>query len=837
MNINLQSKLKALAIADKVISHALDEGRIGISPNISLPGFDSIMTIVSELALTRSIAFYPILSSNNYKEWEEYASKNFDLLNGPSTIKGIVDQGIYRRDSKGEKVYDAKSADGVMFPDIVTPVWQVAPVSVTGAIKSVMYNVHSLKSRADVIDKVINTRTAGFTDIIQPVGSTVLSPSTLVYAPVIRLKDGEILGIVSAFLRWEDILKGALPSYISNYDCVLSDASRSFTFKVSGGEIEVRAGDTHDIRFNDHRRVVTASLTSLTSISASDYTMTLYPTQELYNNYMTDTPMIACISTVAVILFTALVVMLYDYYLVQRDKRLERAIESTTKITSLTLRELENRKTFMMHISQGVSKPLSTIKIVLDTLKHEVSTGCNTKVLDLSIDKINESCNAASEVINDFVLFDKIIANNMTLELTRYNILHFIFEATLPLQIQARKCGITLEVVNEASDSDTLKNFQVNIDKSKLAYVVSNLLSNAMKFTPRNGKVTVRIKKNKSGKLANEGSDCGRVIIDIIDTGIGISQENQKNFFESITHFKEFELPSEGVALSMYISYSIIRLHEGNLSVQSAGESYGTTFSLELPLAPKIKPTNIMDVFSDRKGQFHTPLVSDHQTHLCDVMAKGCLAEKTVSFDNDNQKESEEVVVIDKKSSVKQVDMDDNMNDFIIHHDCVRNYMDEESSCIEKGINENQKIIHTLVLDESTSYRKKVCRMLNNSVHTSFKYQCEEMDWKDGLEKFQRAQEINNINSQSLFDKALAASQLYDLILINYSNSSLSGPKVSKKLRDMGYVGHIIGMMDDKNAEEELLFMEHGADKVMVKPLDINKIGRFLNYHEMDCLF
>eukprot|EP00607_Mallomonas_marina_P005185 CAMPEP_0182429860 /NCGR_PEP_ID=MMETSP1167-20130531/34466_1 /TAXON_ID=2988 /ORGANISM="Mallomonas Sp, Strain CCMP3275" /LENGTH=58 /DNA_ID=CAMNT_0024614201 /DNA_START=83 /DNA_END=255 /DNA_ORIENTATION=+ len=58
---------------------------------------------------------------------------------------------------------------------------------------------------------------------------------------------------------------------------------------MAEGKVIINAGDTHDRRFNDHRRVVTASLTSLASISASDYTITLYPTQELYDKYMTDT--------------------------------------------------------------------------------------------------------------------------------------------------------------------------------------------------------------------------------------------------------------------------------------------------------------------------------------------------------------------------------------------------------------------------------------------------------------------------------------------------------------------------------------------------------------------
>jgi signal transduction histidine kinase len=111
-------------------------------------------------------------------------------------------------------------------------------------------------------------------------------------------------------------------------------------------------------------------------------------------------------------------------------------------------------------------------------------------------------------------------------------------------------------------------------DRKRIVQVVTNLFSNAVKYTFEKGKIEIRAYLNPSGMLQ----------IDVQDTGVGLSPEQQKLLF---TRFTRFDNPlrdqAGGTGLGLNIAKSFVEMHGGEMWVNSAlGE--GSTFSFVLPL-------------------------------------------------------------------------------------------------------------------------------------------------------------------------------------------------------------------------------------------------------------
>lgn len=123
---------------------------------------------------------------------------------------------------------------------------------------------------------------------------------------------------------------------------------------------------------------------------------------------------------------------------------------------------------------------------------------------------------------------------------------------------------------------------QVNFDKIRITQVLNNLVSNSLKFTPPNGKITV---------FGEINHDC--VTVSVSDTGIGISEEDQKDLFSKFYQIRKtpYELAKKGTGLGLYIVKGIVEAHGGQVLVKS-DVGQGTTISFTLPLSRDILHEN-----------------------------------------------------------------------------------------------------------------------------------------------------------------------------------------------------------------------------------------------------
>jgi PAS domain S-box-containing protein len=141
-------------------------------------------------------------------------------------------------------------------------------------------------------------------------------------------------------------------------------------------------------------------------------------------------------------------------------------------------------------------------------------------------------------------------------------------------------------------------------DAVRIQQVFWNLLNNAVKFTPKGGRITIR--------SSNEG---GRFVFEISDTGIGIEAERQSRIFEA---FDQGELSITrqfgGLGLGLTISKTLLDLHGGSITVQSEGKNRGTTFRVFLDLLrePLVVSTDGADGDTTATSSLHLLLVDDH---------------------------------------------------------------------------------------------------------------------------------------------------------------------------------------------------------------------------------
>ena len=334
-NRKLHAHLLAGEITRNLYSYTINTGSIGTAPNITLPGYEAIMNPLSELASSRTIAFFPVVSSSNRGGWESYAKQHVIDLNGPSHLKTstggswTVANGIYAKDSTGKNVrspgYSASSA----YPDILIPLWQITNISANYV--GIMYDTHSDKNRIIALDEAMATKSSKHTDFVQLVFDTNLRPSTVLFNPIISIKDSNVIGFTAVTLTWDIIFQDVLPSFVSGFYFVLSTSTQTYTYLLNNGNIQlVGSGDLHDPTYNRYGRSI--PLTDLTSLSSSlKYTLMIYPTKDLYNKYNTNTPTI-----VSCVLVFGIVFGLLIYFIINRQKRILEGVIETKRILALS---------------------------------------------------------------------------------------------------------------------------------------------------------------------------------------------------------------------------------------------------------------------------------------------------------------------------------------------------------------------------------------------------------------------------------------------------------------------------------------------------------------------
>ena len=218
----------------------------------------------------------------------------------------------------------------------------------------------------------------------------------------------------------------------------------------------------------------------------------------------------------------------------------------------------------------------------LATLSHELRTPLNAilgwshlmasgrtdpAMVERAIGIIRNNATSQSQLIEDILDVSRIIGGKLRLKIARVELAHILDAALDSVTPAAQAKAIT--IVREIEDIEAISG-----DPDRLQQVIWNLLSNAVKFTPRDGRVTVRLLRR-----ADE------VMLSVQDSGIGISPDFLPYVFDRFSQADGSATRRHGgLGLGMAIVRHLAELHGGTVRADSAGENQGATFTLTLPM-------------------------------------------------------------------------------------------------------------------------------------------------------------------------------------------------------------------------------------------------------------
>jgi len=231
--------------------------------------------------------------------------------------------------------------------------------------------------------------------------------------------------------------------------------------------------------------------------------------------------------------------------------------------------ELDRMKDeFLQMATHELNTPIAVIKGRLDMAINEDISHLNPEQKKLLSPVLNDTIRLA-RLSKDILDTARIDQKRLKLNVSETDLDKLIGTIVSGLQLKAKERNNIL-----AYQVSTIKLPIVNVDQSKISEVVTNLLTNAIKFTT-NGKIIVTTNFKDS-----------QIIVSVADTGVGIDEQDQKHLFQKFYQAGRFDpkAPQEqqGTGLGLYISKNIINLHGGDMSVKSA-KGHGSIFSFTLP--------------------------------------------------------------------------------------------------------------------------------------------------------------------------------------------------------------------------------------------------------------
>lgn len=262
---------------------------------------------------------------------------------------------------------------------------------------------------------------------------------------------------------------------------------------------------------------------------------------------------------------TALLIVIVSRYYLLRQKE-KQQYRMNVQLTELKLR-------FFTNISHELRTPLTLILTPLESLMKKVDIweqeDDNPKIAAIGgqLSMIDKHANRLLTLVNRLLDFRKLEMGQQKLELTNGDIYEFIrsvCETFRPLSTE-KGIGLGYAIPNES--------LYMNFDSNKLQHIMYNLLSNAFKFTPSGGQISVGIVESSTNLVS----------ISVKDTGCGIASQDQPHIFDRYYQStKPVSDNASGTGIGLHLTKEYVQLHGGSIAVASK-QGEGSTFTILLP--------------------------------------------------------------------------------------------------------------------------------------------------------------------------------------------------------------------------------------------------------------
>lgn len=241
-----------------------------------------------------------------------------------------------------------------------------------------------------------------------------------------------------------------------------------------------------------------------------------------------------------------------------------RIIQFTAIHHDITRRkELERLKDEFVEVaSHELRTPVTSLKGYVHILKKRIQANGDRYSGD-TVEKIDRQLDKLNELIADLLDITRIDSGKLQLRSETFNIDELVQETVLSVQTITDNHPIDI-----TSDAD----IPVYGDRERISQVLTNLLLNAVKYSPRTGKIIVTVVLGDT-----------HVTVSVRDFGVGIRKDQQKNLFKRFYRVKGGTHDTyPGLGLGLYISAELVRRHNGRIWVDSE-EGKGSTFSFTIP--------------------------------------------------------------------------------------------------------------------------------------------------------------------------------------------------------------------------------------------------------------
>ena len=233
------------------------------------------------------------------------------------------------------------------------------------------------------------------------------------------------------------------------------------------------------------------------------------------------------------------------------------------------LEELNNiKRSLIIRVSHELKTPLNSIIGASHILMNYHRNKLNKEILEYH-EIINKGSLRLKKLIDDLLDISRLDSDKFELKKKKENLIDLIKGCVIENKFLADKRKIIVKF-------NLPEKIILQIDKIRIEQVVTNILINAIKFTPPKGSVYLSLAENNK-----------YVEILIKDTGIGLTNQEKLQLFTKFgkieRYGKKFDVDIEGSGLGLYISREIVKLHGGEILVDSKGRNKGSLFTIKLP--------------------------------------------------------------------------------------------------------------------------------------------------------------------------------------------------------------------------------------------------------------
>lgn len=236
------------------------------------------------------------------------------------------------------------------------------------------------------------------------------------------------------------------------------------------------------------------------------------------------------------------------------------------------LKEADRRKDeFLATLAHELRNPLAPLRNGLDILRRNPNGESAAEIRDM----MDRQLNQLVRLIDDLMDVSRVSQGKIELRKDKVrvaDVVHSAAEASRPL-IDRTEQSFELDIPTA--------DLWIDADPARVSQVISNLLTNAAKYTPSGGRIKLSVT-----------ADDGRAVISVRDNGIGIPAEMQSDVFRLFAQVGEHRERSQGgLGIGLALVKQLVELHGGSVSASSEGTDRGSVFTVQLPLTPAPEET------------------------------------------------------------------------------------------------------------------------------------------------------------------------------------------------------------------------------------------------------